>query len=758
MLLSRHTSCKSIKLKKVNNVDQADILTRTGHNFVRRDGGHFISIFSILLKGFLLLGLIYSSSVLLLQSSSYYYNYLWLKINGIQLELSFKIDNLAVIMLWVVGIIGYTVFNYASRYLLSDKSRNRFLIQILLTIFSVIFFILSSNLLTAFIGWQLIGLNLYLLLNHYHYQPEANRAAKKKYIINKLGDMCFLLAIILCYHYYGTTDYVTLSQSESIVVWLGDSYIGIHSLIIGFVFIAIMTKSAQFPFHIWLPDTMQAPTPVSALMHAGVINAGGILLARISPLFDQTTFIPYFICIVGLVTLITGSLFKASQVDIKKQLAYSTMSQMGYMVMQSGLGLFSAALFHLIAHGFYKAFLFMNAGNKLFEMRKYDEVIISKKINNFIFSCFLVVVMIVLTTLVIKNHTIPTLVFTFIALTLHQMVYTTVSQRIFLSHKIILITSYQILFTLYAYLLVNFELITSLGNNFAISDTFQQIVSIFVIAGYVMSIFVKRNILQNNTIGKKSYLTIKNKLYIEEAFRSILLNPSRSIGDSLNNILLKNNFSISVSVLIALLLPISTFFKLNSIGSVYLFYLNLISTLVLIFLLLMTNRGKSLTNIFILLFFSHMYLITIVFTNIIANNFKSYFILLTQYASVFLGLWLLIRESKHKSHKVAYTNKLSSWGVYMMIFLFLLMGLPGSVSFNWWFSILLSFIHNPYLIVLIVIASIVLAISILHILQDYVFSLKNTASFQEFLIVKHIVLSGIITFNIICGLYPELFG
>ncbi|MBI2791730.1 MAG: hypothetical protein HYX61_07215 [Gammaproteobacteria bacterium] len=736
-------------------MDQADILSRTENNFVRRDSGHYISILSFLLKSFLLLGLLYSSLVLLLQSTSSDFNFLWLKVSGIQLELSFKIDNLAVIMLWVVGIIGCTVFNYSSRYLLSDKSRNRFLVQILLTIFSVIFFILSSNLLTAFIGWQLIGLNLYLLLNHYHYQPEANRAAKKKYIINKLGDMCFLLAIILCYHYYGTTDYVTLGQSESIVVWLGDSCIEIHSLIIGFVFIAIMTKSAQFPFHIWLPDTMQAPTPVSALMHAGVINAGGILLARISPLFNQTTFIPYFICIVGLATLITGSLFKASQVDIKKQLAYSTMSQMGYMVMQSGLGLFSAALFHLIAHGFYKAFLFMNAGNKLFESKKHDEVIISKTTANFIFACFLVVAMMVLTNLAVKNLIIPTLVFTFIALTLHQMIYTIISQKILLSHKIILISLYQILFAMYAYLLVHFEFLINLESNFKISDTFQRTLSILVIAGYVVSIFINQYMLQNNPIGKKLYVIIKNKFYIEEIFRSILLNPLRSIGDSLNNILLKNNFSISVFSLIVLLLPMSTLFK-NSIGSVYLFYLNLISILVLIFLLLMTNIGKSLTNIFVLLFFSHLYLITIVLINV--NNFKSYFILLAQYVSIFLGLWLLIRESKHKFHNVAYTNKLSSWGVYMMIFLFALMGLPGSVSFNWWFSILLSFIHNPYLIILIVIASIVLAISILHILQDYVFSLKKTASFQDFQIVKHMVLSGIITFNIICGLYPALFG
>lgn len=200
----------------------------------------------------------------------------WFNLNGYDLNLKFTLDNLSSVMLFVVMVIGVTVYRYASRYLQSDTSRIRFLTQVTITLVSVMFFIVSGNLLTAFVGWQLIGLNLYILLNHYHYQSAANRAAKKKFIINRIGDMCFLVAIILCYQYFGTTDYDVLGQ-EAVIK-------GKQTLILGLVFIAIMTKSAQFPFHIWLPDTMQAPTPVSALMHAGVINSGGILLARLSPL------------------------------------------------------------------------------------------------------------------------------------------------------------------------------------------------------------------------------------------------------------------------------------------------------------------------------------------------------------------------------------------------------------------------------------------------------------------------------------------
>ncbi len=749
MLLLHDNSINSIYLPQGNNVYQAEIPCSIRYQSMKKNWQKSIHILKQALKSFLFFGLIYMVLNLLSQKTSYEYKLNWLIINGNQLELSFKADNSAIIMLLVVAIIGYTVLKYASRYLISDITRNRFLIQTSLTICCVVFFILSSNLLTAFIGWQLIGLNLYLLLNHYHYQPAANRAAKKKYIINKLGDISFLMAIVLCYYYYGTTDYITLGQLDSIKILFGNTYLSIHSLIVGLVFIAIMTKSAQFPFHIWLPDTMHTPTPVSALMHAGVINAGGILLARLSPLFTQTTLIPYFICSIGIITLITGSLFKTTQVDIKKQLAYSTMSQMGYMVMQSGLGLFSAALFHLIAHGFYKAFLFMNAGNTLFENKKHDQDFINHKFNNFIIACFFAMGMVTLTCLLIKHFQMPILVLSFISITIHQMVYTTLTQNISLLHKIILIFLYQLLLIGYAHLLASFEMVSGLENHLMISETFQKLVSILIIGGYVSTIFIKKDHNQISTLGKKAYLSIKNKFYIEELFRKLLLNPLRSIGDKLNKIAFLN---FPAFVILALSIPVYAFiqsFYFNADPSIA---LNITLAFMLIFLLVMANRGKSLTSIFSFLILSHLSLITLGYINLDHHNFKPYYGFLAQYASIFFGLWLLTREHSSETSTIKNSNQLTSWGVYMMILVFLLIGFPGTVSFVCWFTLFQTMLNNSLLIPFLMLSNLTLAICLLHLLQDYVFNLDNSASIQKNKLTKHLILVAIIGFNIINGI------
>ena len=203
------------------------------------------------------------------------------------------------------------------------------------------------------------------MLNHYHYDTNANKSAKKKFIINRIGDLSFLIGVTLCYVYFGSSDFNLINSSNDMSINIFTYPVSLNTLIVCLVFIAVMTKSAQFPFHIWLPDTMQAPTPVSAIMHAGVINSGGFLLARISEMVNLSDFASNFIFTVGMLTVVSAAFFLFSQSDVKKQLAYSTMGQMGFMIIQCSIGLYTAAVFHLIAHGFFKAFLFLNAGNNL---------------------------------------------------------------------------------------------------------------------------------------------------------------------------------------------------------------------------------------------------------------------------------------------------------------------------------------------------------------------------------------------------------
>ena len=266
---------------------------------------------------------------------------------------------LSIVILILVSFISLIIFGYARRYMTADPKRRLFLARLCWVSTSVTLLILSSNLLTAFIAWQCIGLTLYWLLNHYAHRPRAREAALKKFLINRIGDICFLSAVILSYQYWGSSDYSVIIHAQ-------------HSgWIAVLLMIAIMTKSALFPFHVWLPDTLETPTPVSALMHAGVINAGGFLLLRLAPLFYQHAPVMLALLLIGLISAIFGSFCMLTCSHVKQKLAYSTMGQMGFMVFQFGLGVFSAPLLHMMTHGLLKAGLFLNNGNRSWVITHY---------------------------------------------------------------------------------------------------------------------------------------------------------------------------------------------------------------------------------------------------------------------------------------------------------------------------------------------------------------------------------------------------
>ena len=294
---------------------------------------------------------------------------------SLTIDLTLYVDQLTVLLLLLVTGVSGVVHVYSSRYMIGESRYNRFFAVIALFTFSMILLVMSGNLLMLLISWEVMGLCSYLLISHAAERPSACRAATKAFLINAAADIGFSFGIILAFFTFGTLDIPTiLAQAEgmqdftiNILGWMGLE-LNIHPVtVIPFLlFMGAMGKSAQMPFHVWLPLAMEAPTPVSALIHAAtMVNAGPFLLVRLSPLIILSPYAMGFIAIIGISTAVFAGIVSLTQSDIKKILAYSTISQIGFMVMACGLGAFSVAIFHLLAHGCYKAFFFLSTGNAL---------------------------------------------------------------------------------------------------------------------------------------------------------------------------------------------------------------------------------------------------------------------------------------------------------------------------------------------------------------------------------------------------------
>ncbi|MDJ0622787.1 MAG: proton-conducting transporter membrane subunit [Desulfocapsaceae bacterium] len=283
-----------------------------------------------------------------------------------------SIDRLAAVMMVVISGIGTLLFRYSSRYLQGDPQLP--LYQILLTacISSLLFMVSSADLVTLFISWQLLSWLLSLLSHNYAHVP-TSQAAFRTFIMLRLGDIAFLSGIVLAYHLFGTVKFAPLFERAMAdpmhLTLLGGIEISGATAVAMLIFIGAMSKSAQFPLHMWLPDSLYAPTPIHALLHAGIINAGGFLLNRMAPLYALSTPTLHVVFVIGLLTAILGTSMMLVQNDIKKTLGYSTIGQMGYMIMECGLGAFSLAVFHLIAHGLFKASIFLNCGDVIHQAR-----------------------------------------------------------------------------------------------------------------------------------------------------------------------------------------------------------------------------------------------------------------------------------------------------------------------------------------------------------------------------------------------------
>jgi NADH-quinone oxidoreductase subunit L len=290
-------------------------------------------------------------------------------------NISLFIDRLSAVMMVLITGVSMIVHVYSMRYMQGERGYARFfallgvITAVLLTLVS------SANLLMLFVCWQLVSWLLYLLLAYNYTHPPALQTAFKTWVVLRLGDVVFLGGVLLAYGVYGTLDYPALFERAAqhpamLALWSGGPDLSAATVITMILFVGAMAKSAQFPLHVWLPDTMDTPTPVSALMHAGIVNAGGFLINRLAPLYGLAPDTLHVAFVIGGLTVIVGAAIMLTQSDIKKMLGFSTMGQMGYMTMECGLGAFALAIFHLIAHGIFKATLFLWAGNVIHEARR----------------------------------------------------------------------------------------------------------------------------------------------------------------------------------------------------------------------------------------------------------------------------------------------------------------------------------------------------------------------------------------------------
>ena len=306
--------------------------------------------------------------------------YTWLVSGGTRFEIGFLIDRLSALMMVVVTFVSLMVHIYTIGYMADDPGYQRFFAYIALFTFSMLMLVMANNFLQLFFGWEAVGLVSYLLIGFWYTRPTAIYANLKAFLVNRVGDFGFLLAVALVLAHFGTLDYASVfarapaAAPVTIEVIPGAPWLLLSVICIG-LFIGAMGKSAQFPLHVWLPDSMEGPTPISALIHAAtMVTAAIFMVARMSPLFELSDTARSMVLIIGGITAFFMALIAMVQYDIKRVVAYSTLSQLGYMTVALGASAYSVAIFHLMTHAFFKALLFLGAGSVIIALHHQQDM------------------------------------------------------------------------------------------------------------------------------------------------------------------------------------------------------------------------------------------------------------------------------------------------------------------------------------------------------------------------------------------------
>ena len=348
--------------------------TKLGGNLLGRRASHTVTILGVFIA------FILSAMTLSHVMDGAGFNatiYEWMVVGGLRMEIGFMIDGLTAMMMVVVTFVSLMVHIYTIGYMAEDEGYNRFFSYISLFTFSMLMLVMSNNLLQLFFGWEAVGLVSYLLIGFWFKRSTAVFANMKAFLVNRVGDFGFILGIGLIASYTGTLNYTEIfGQAGGLVgktlpgtEWLLLSVIGIC------LFVGAMGKSAQFPLHVWLPDSMEGPTPISALIHAAtMVTAGIFMVARMSPLYELSDTALNFILVIGAITALFMGFLGIIQNDIKRVVAYSTLSQLGYMTVALGASAYSVAVFHLMTHAFFKALLFLAAGSVIIGMHHNQDI------------------------------------------------------------------------------------------------------------------------------------------------------------------------------------------------------------------------------------------------------------------------------------------------------------------------------------------------------------------------------------------------
>ncbi len=306
--------------------------------------------------------------------------YTWMISDGVRFEVGFLIDALSAMMMVVVTFVSLMVHIYTIGYMHEDPGYSRFFSYISLFTFAMLMLVMSNNFLQLFFGWEAVGLVSYLLIGFWYTRPTAIYANLKAFLVNRVGDFGFILGVGLVLAYFGSMDYAAVFNrapdmaGQTIELFPGAPWM-LMTVICILLFIGAMGKSAQFPLHVWLPDSMEGPTPISALIHAAtMVTAGIFMVARMSPLFEMSDTALSFVLVIGAITALFMGFLGIVQNDIKRVVAYSTLSQLGYMTVALGASAYQVAIFHLMTHAFFKALLFLAAGSVIMAMHHDQDI------------------------------------------------------------------------------------------------------------------------------------------------------------------------------------------------------------------------------------------------------------------------------------------------------------------------------------------------------------------------------------------------
>jgi len=348
-------------------------------NQVGPAGAHWSTIIGVAISCFLSLYVLWEHAF----NGAPVYNesvYTWMVVDGLTFEIGFLVDRLTAMMMGVVTFVSFMVHIYTVGYMKGEQGYERFFSYISLFTFSMLMLVMANNFMQLFFGWEAVGLVSYLLIGFYFKKESAIFANMKAFLVNRVGDFGFILGIAAVGMYLGTMDYVEAFErapqfaQTTINIW-GDEQWSLMTVLCILLFIGAMGKSAQVPLHVWLPDSMEGPTPISALIHAAtMVTAGIFMVARMSPLFELSETALTFVLVIGATTAFFMGLIGIVQNDIKRVVAYSTLSQLGYMVAALGASAYAAGLFHLMTHAFFKALLFLGAGSVIIGMHHDQDI------------------------------------------------------------------------------------------------------------------------------------------------------------------------------------------------------------------------------------------------------------------------------------------------------------------------------------------------------------------------------------------------